>query len=66
MTVDFYLVNDTYLAYLKGFDNRVSMNHGSSPRPFVAVLASCLGKDKIRNILEEEIEKIELQIEKEH
>ncbi|MGS0973149.1 MAG: type III toxin-antitoxin system ToxN/AbiQ family toxin [Candidatus Izemoplasmataceae bacterium] len=45
MTVDFYLVNDTYLSYLNGFDNRVSMNHGASARPFVAVLASCLGKD---------------------
>ena len=46
MLVDFYLVDDDYLNYLRNFDNRVSLNHdGSRERPFLAVLANCLGID---------------------
>jgi len=45
MNIDFYLVDDDYLTFLRRFDSRVSANHGVGQRPFVAVLASGLGKD---------------------
>ena len=46
MNVDFYLVDEAYLDYLRSFDARVSENHDAgNERPFVAILASCLGID---------------------
>ncbi|HHV33248.1 MAG TPA: hypothetical protein GXX71_00945 [Acholeplasma sp.] len=46
MYVDFYIVDNDYLNYLRNFDSRVSMNHNNAKqRPFVSILASCLGVD---------------------
>ena len=39
MYVDFYIVDNDYLNYLRNFDSRVSMNHNNAKqRPFVSIL----------------------------